>query len=162
MKIISAPSYEWVKHPTNDNTLFLAGGITGCPTWQSDMVKHLADADLTIFNPRRENFPIEDPKAAAGQIKWEYAHLRAADAISFWFPKETLCPITLFELGAQMAHNQTLFVGTHPEYQRRQDVLIQLSLAKPQIVVVSSIEDLAWQIKRWVRTLEGMTKRAVW
>ena len=80
--------------------VFLAGGITACSGWQQEIVAHLHDLPVVILNPRRANFPIDDPTAAPQQIEWEHRHLRKADAIAFWFPCETLCPITLYELGA--------------------------------------------------------------
>ena len=133
----------------NETRLFLAGGITDCPDWQQEMKDLLSKTDLTILNPRRKNFPIHDPGAAGAQIKWEYHALRNADAILFWFPHETICPIVLYELGAWSMTCKPIFVGAHPEYQRRQDVVIQTYLARSLVRVVSSIEELADQIKRW-------------
>lgn len=84
------------------------------------------------------------------QIEWEFRHLGRATAVLFWFPPETLCPIALFELGGRAANGaQTLFVGTHPEYRRRLDVRIQLSLARPEVAVVSDIPTLAEQVRAW-------------
>ena len=103
----------------------------------------LSDTDITILNPRRANFPIQDPKAADLQI----SALRDAMAISFWFPKETICPIVLYELGAFSTHTKSIFVGVHPEYQRRQDVEIQMRLARPDLSIVYSLQDLASQLK---------------
>jgi hypothetical protein len=131
-------------------SLFLAGGITGTHDWQSDIVQRLSDLDLVLLNPRRRNFPIEDPSAAEGQIAWEFRHLRRATAVLFWFPPETLCPIALFELGGRtMAPEQALFVGTHPEYGRRLDVQIQLRLARPEVAAVSDTAALAGQVRTW-------------
>ena len=31
--------------------------------------------DLVVFNPKRENFPIDDPNAAYEQIAWEFSWL---------------------------------------------------------------------------------------
>jgi len=87
------------------------------------------------------------PENAEEQIRWEFHRLRMIKNILFWFPKETLCPITLYELGAAVQHFwKTLFVGTHPEYQRRLDVETQLSLLRPEVRVVSSLEQLAEQV----------------
>jgi hypothetical protein len=132
-------------------SLFLAGGITGTFNWQDDAAARLADLPLTILNPRRKNFPIDDPSAAEGQIAWEFRHIRRATALLFWFPPETLCPIALFELGARtMVPEQALFVGTHPDYQRRADVEIQLRLARPEVRVVSDLGGLAEQVRAWI------------
>ena len=129
-----------------DKSVFIAGGITDCPDWQQDFVKLLSDTDITILNPRRANFPIHDPNAALEQIKWEHDNLRRAVAISFWFPKETICPIVLYELGAWSMTDKPIFVGVHPEYQRRQDVEIQTQLSRPRVKIVYSLNDLAKQV----------------
>lgn len=131
-------------------SLFLAGGITGTFDWQADIAARLADLPLVLLNPRRRNFPMDDPSAARGQIEWEYRHLRRATAVLFWFPPETLCPIALFELGARtLAPHQPLFVGTHPDYQRRLDVEIQLSLARPEVTVATTPAGLADRVRMW-------------
>lgn len=131
-------------------SLFLAGGITGTFDWQADLVARLADLPLALLNPRRRNFPMDDPAAAGAQIAWEYRHLRRAAAVLFWFPPETLCPIALFELGGRtQVCAQALFVGTHPDYQRRRDVEIQLGLARPEVAVVSDPAALADQVRAW-------------
>ena len=40
-----------------------------------------------------------------------------------------------------------IFVGMDKEYERKQDVVIQTKLARPEIKIVYSLEDLAQQIK---------------
>ena len=145
MHYIEAPTpYTYEE---SDKSLFLAGGITGCPDWQQDIVKLLSDTFITILNPRRADFPIHDPNAAMEQIKWEHDNLRRSCAISFWFPKETICPIVLYELGAWSMTDVPIFVGMHPEYQRRQDVEIQTKLARPKVEIVYSLDELANQVK---------------
>lgn len=137
-------------------SLFLAGGITGTHDWQAEVVGRLADLPLVLLNPRRRNFPIDDPSAAEAQIGWEFRHLRRASAVMFWFPPETLCPIALFELGGRvLVPEQALFVGTDPAYQRRLDVAIQLKLARPGVAVASDIGTLAGRVRAWVGTGRG-------
>ena len=131
----------------NADSVFLAGGIMGCPDWQAEMFELLADCELTLFNPRRKTFPIADPNAAEIQITWEFEHLRKASAILFWFPCESLCPIVLYELGAWSKTNKCLFVGVHPKYQRRTDVEIQTRLVRPDVRVVHSLLELAQLVK---------------
>jgi len=127
-------------------SIFCAGGITGCPDWQARMVQLLSDSDWIILNPRRANFPIDNPKASQEQIEWEHKHLRLAQAIFFWFPQESICPIVLYELGAWSMTQKPLFIGIHPNYPRKQDVVIQTSLVRPDINIVYSLEELARQI----------------
>jgi len=148
MVYIEAPHiYDEKQWP--GNAIFLAGGITGCPDWQSAICQMLSDTDLTLVNPRRKNFPIDDPNAAKEQITWEYNHLRLVDAILFWFPPQTLCPIVLYELGAQSETAMPIFVGVDPNYSRRQDVEIQTGLARPNVDIVYSLRDLAEQVRTW-------------
>jgi hypothetical protein len=144
-KVYESPSRSF------DKSLFLAGGITGCPDWQSEIIELLdiPACNLTIYNPRRENFPIGDPNAAEKQIIWEYERLMKADLVSFWFPCETLCPITLFELGKMLGIGKNIEVGCHPSYGRKQDIEIQMELTygKPP-VIARTIEHLADNIKK--------------
>lgn len=145
---------NYIEAPQNYNgtskSLFLAGGISDCPDWQGLMVSYLWKEDFTLFNPRRVNFPINDVNAAPQQIKWEFDYLRKADAILFWFPKETLCPIVLYELGAHSMTEKVLFVGVHPEYERKLDIEVQLKLARPEIEIVYDLKTLGQQIKEWI------------
>lgn len=137
-------------------SVFLAGGISGTRDWQAELVALLADLPLVLLNPRRENYPWDDPAAAEEQIRWEFRHLRRATAVAFWFPPETLCPIALYELGGQARMTeQPLFVGTDPAYARRLDVQIQLKLARPEVTVMDDLAALAAQIQDWVNRSES-------
>jgi hypothetical protein len=144
MKVVESPN-TYSPGP-KARRLYLAGGITGCPDWQQEMIHLLAQTELVIFNPRRRHFPMADPSAAEEQIRWEHHHLRLASDILFWFPCETLCPIVLYELGAWSMTDKPIYVGVHPEYRRRQDVDIQTELTRPQVEIVYSLEDLAGQV----------------
>lgn len=130
--------------PPGGPCLFLAGGISGCPDWQRPLGERLA-AGLpawTVLDPRRLVAP-EDQAAVAAQVEWEHRHLRRATAVLFWFPAATLCPITLYELGAMSMTTKPLFVGVDPGYARRRDVLLQTRLARPDVRVVDDLEQLA-------------------
>ncbi len=148
MKYIECPSeYEGV---FDSKKLFLAGGISNCPDWQSKIVTLLKDSDYTILNPRRKNFGLTDSKT---QIEWEFKYLARSNYILFWFPEETLCPITLFEYGKELGRysdmdgiNCTLFVGCHPNYKRKIDLEIQTNLVDESIKIVNSLEELAKQV----------------
>lgn len=127
-------------------SIFLAGSITGAEDWQRGVADKLLSMSsipgLQVLNPRRANFPIDDPNAAAGQILWEARHLDMADVILFWFSEATLGPITLYELGAWSMTEKPLVVATHPNYARRQDVVIQTALRRPEIEVRRNLQDL--------------------
>lgn len=141
MQYIEAPNeLIFVRTPS----IFLAGGITNCRNWQAEAIIHLSHTPFTVLNPRRENFPIHDPSASRAQIAWEFHAFDMVDHVIFWFCRETLCPIVLFELGKQLyrydlhqrvAGSLKLFIGMDNDYQRRQDVEIQTSLVDPDLPI---------------------------
>ena len=127
-------------------SLFLAGGISGTAPWQDRLVTMLADTPWAFINPRQPRYG-DSPEAARAQIAWEFHYFRTATACLFWFPPETLCPIALFELGGMVRTTLPLFVGVHPNYARRLDIIEQLQLARPDVQVVDSLDALAGQIR---------------
>jgi len=93
MKVITSPE---VYHQSDDEvSVFLAGGITNCHDWQSDVIAFLQKYNvddlhsrldkLVIYNPRRPNFPIDDPSTAQEQIEWEFKNLEKMDIFSMMF-----------------------------------------------------------------------------
>ena len=131
-----------------NRSLFIGGGITDCPDWQADVVKMLVDTNLTLINPRRKAWNMDTADSESiKQINWEDWHLRQSEFIMFWFPCETLCPITLFELGKYLMTDKKLFVGTHPDYKRRLDVIIQTGHIR-DITIHDSLEGLVNDIKQ--------------
>lgn len=154
-QIIIAPSED---KPQYQHRIFLAGGITGCPDWQSEFIRRFGNAPLTMFNPRRPNWDMKDPTCSAEvQIEWEYKRFQEATMLIFWFPKETLCPIVLFELGAYLKTSKALWIGVHPEYQRRIDVEIQSKLFRPTRDMHYNITDLIKKVGAYVHFNLGLT-----
>lgn len=117
-----------------DKSLFLAGGISGCGDWQKMAVEYLEDLEITIVNPRRNDFNMNNMLNSVDQIKWEHKYLWEVSHVMFWFPDATLCPITLFELGKCLMRNklqpgvQELYIGCSSDYKRVFDVEIQSML----------------------------------
>lgn len=153
-KVIVAPEIYTPKD--NETSLFLGGGITDCPDWQAKLIELLKDTpDLVMYNPRRKNFPIDDPNASKEQITWEHDYLQEVDILVFWFSKGSLNPIVLYELGRYgNSSERMLFVGMDKEYKRSQDVLIQTELDRPEVEVVYSLEDLSIQILNGLKLLQ--------
>jgi hypothetical protein len=154
MTVVKAVNEVYSIKNNSSPTIFLAGGISNCHDWQSDALrefKKIDSHDFTIYSPRRDNFPIDDPEAAEQQIVWEYNHLRDADIIIFWFSGGSLNPIVLYELG--MWGNSTdkpIFVGCDPEYTRTQDVTIQTKLARPEISIYSNLMELCYDVMKYI------------
>lgn len=140
---------------SHKTSVFLAGGITGCRDWQSEVVKKLSKTDLVILNPRREEFDVSDPNASYEQILWEHKYLAFADIISFWFEPGQIQPIVLFELGRWSTRNlaKKIIVGCHPLYPRIMDVTVQLGLEQYDRPIALSIDELVasilWATNEW-------------
>lgn len=155
MKYVQCPDSASYEDLTQYLPVFMAGGITNCPNWQEEYKELMSDTKgILLINPRRRGFNVREDGIAEEQIKWEHDHLQKAKVITFWFPCETLCPITLLELGKYMvSKDKKIFVCTHPDYQRRVDVIEQLRHERPEVHVLDSIQALAAQVKVWWSTI---------
>lgn len=130
--------------------IFLSGGISGCRNWQSEMIEKFRKDEVVLYNPRRKFFDVRKPRISEQQIRWEYSKLRKSDAILYWFSKDSLNPIALYELGMWGNSRTTLiFVGIEPGYGRERDVVIQTRLARPQTPIADSLEKLYSNVKKY-------------
>lgn len=138
MKVYTA--VEDVPYKEGDIWCFLAGGITNCWNWQDAVIRELEKKEYTerlvILNPRRKDFPIDDPNAAQEQIEWEFKYLNSSDIFSMYFASgESTQPICMYELGRHLARlasdpegPQFAVISTEKGYVREQDVRIQSNL----------------------------------
>lgn len=81
MEVITPISPE--KDYSDKKIVFLAGPIKGAPNWQIQAIQDLADLDVYVANPRRENVANFNLDL---QVDWESKFLAAADVIMFWIP----------------------------------------------------------------------------
>lgn len=104
------------KYASSDYSVFLAGSIEmgKAEDWQSKVQKALADEDVVIFNPRRDDWDdswkqsIKDDNFR-GQVQWEHDHLSKCDLIFMYLDPETKSPISMLELGL-FADNKDMIV----------------------------------------------------
>lgn len=150
MNLITCPDHIDDNYDFEHNWAFLAGGITNCPDWQAEAIQKLSgEKDLLLMNPRRASFDVTNPAEEAFQIRWEADHIEVAHIMLFWFPEETLCPITLFELGKCLGiGSQEIVVGTHPNYKRRRDVIYQTEYMDNRIKIRDNLDDVLEDLKR--------------
>ena len=144
MQYIEAPSNERPKHLS----VMLAGGITNCADWQAELISYLQGADISVFNPRRAQFPLGDPEAGKVQIAWEFEKLRMADIVVFWFSRGSINPIALLEYGSAIERlpPECIVVGVDPAYERKFDVYEQTRHARPDIKICDDISLLSTRI----------------
>lgn len=136
MQVIIAPSEVKAQFETK---IFLAGGISKCPDWQSQVLDGFKGLDITVFNPRRLEFDLSDHEASRKQIIWEFNRLEEANFFTMYFcNSESDQPICMYELGRNIIRFQNRFpldwpnriiVSVEEGYKRSNDVFIQTSLA---------------------------------
>ena len=108
MLIIKAPD-DIMEREAVSTTVFLAGsiGLGKAENWQDGACNALddySDDELTVFNPRRDNFnaglkqTAEEPELVE-QIEWELEAMEESDYILMYFHPDTQAPITMMELG---------------------------------------------------------------
>ena len=144
MQIITSPKYY--EPYDQDISVFLAGGITNCKDWQKEVINQIkhnhGDSfldNLIIFNPRRDNFPINDRFATYQQIEWEFNAIEKCNVFSMYFCSgDSDQPICMYELGRNILKMQLRYptdwqdrivISVEDGYKRKQDVLIQTDLA---------------------------------
>ena len=114
---------------------------------------HLSDYynldNVTVFNPRRDDFDVTDKNAEIEQIKWEHSWLTRCDIFSCFFEaSESIQPITLYELGRYAKNkNYDPVITVQKGYLRERDVLIQTAIDKLPVNYISG-EDAILQHAR--------------
>ena len=145
--------------PKDKLSVFLAGSIEQGKAfnWQAETVKRLAAFDITIVNPRRDEWDasweqsIRNPKFAE-QVNWELDSLSDVDLIMMYFDPETLSPITLLELG-KYSDSGKIFVGCPQGYWRRGNV--EVECARAGIRLYESFEELFDAVKLRIASTIG-------
>jgi hypothetical protein len=145
-KYLEAPAYfvDPRGEILSEKCVFLAGSITGAENWQIH-AKELLLPHYHVINPRRAEFDVTNPAMEDEQICWEFKQLNWCGNILFWFSGETLAPIALLEYGKILTRlsagvKTRVAVGVHPDYKRKNDVIIQTRLERPNLIVHSSLD----------------------
>ena len=133
-------------------SFFLAGGNTD---WRTKLTNSLTSDEfyhVVIIDPYDKDF------TPAISIPWEFKAIHRSDCVVVWFPKEKLAPISLFELGALCRdHLKPIIVGVDPDYAKRDIVIEQLKLFRPEITVVSSLDEVRSKMELFVEVFSGMS-----
>ena len=102
MKIIKAPE----PLVFNGRSLFLAGSIEmgKAVNWQEQVTKKLKGNNITILNPRRDDWDSSWKQSIHNrkfneQVTWELRALEKCDIIALYFDPKTKSPISLLEFG---------------------------------------------------------------
>lgn len=132
--------------------VFLAGSIEMglAEPWQARLEAALADLDLVVLNPRRDDWDsswqqsIHDARFRE-QVEWELDAQQHASLIAMYFAPATKAPITLLELG--LAARSGRVVVCCPEgYWRKGNV--EIVCGRYGIPLVADLDALAGEVRR--------------
>lgn len=139
------------KHTTG-TSVFLAGSIEmgSAVDWQQEIVNSLELTDITVFNPRRDDWDSSwvqtfDNPQFNQQVNWELDALDHASIVVFYFAPNTMSPISLMELGL-MASTKKVVVCCPNGFWRKGNVDIVCS--RYSITVVETVQELIESIKK--------------
>lgn len=139
--------------PPGVPSVFLAGSIAlgRAAPWQAEVEAALASADLTILNPRRDDWDAAWPQDMAhpqfrAQVEWELEAQERAGLIAMYFAPDTQAPITLLELGL-FARSGRLLVCCPSGFWRKGNV--DVVCARYGVPQLPSLEALVGAIEHW-------------
>lgn len=127
-------------------SVFLAGSIEmgKAEDWQTRVTNGLMSLDITIFNPRRDDWDSSweqkvENEQFRGQVEWELGALEQSDLILMYFDPATKSPISLLELGL-FAMNSKMIVCCPEGFWRKGNV--DIVCKRYGVSQVNTIEEL--------------------
>ena len=153
MALILKPP-QMIAHLPSQPSVFLAGSIDmgSAEDWQQEVSTRLAVYDLTILNPRRDDWDatwiqaIDNPQFRA-QVEWELEALERADLILMYFAPTSQAPITLLELGL-FARSGRVVVCCPAPFWRKGNV--DVVCARYGISQVANLAELCSYAEEWL------------
>lgn len=104
--IIKPPTSLYGSEIIYSKSVFLAGSIEmgNAINWQVIIEDQLKDYNITIYNPRRDDWDSSwkqeiSNKQFYEQVNWELTALEKSNVIAMFFADNTKSPISLLELG---------------------------------------------------------------
>lgn len=151
--VVTAP--EPLVSAPNTTSIFLAGSIEqgAAADWQRALIGALADAPVTIFNPRRARWDASWPQSAADprfreQVQWELDALERADVIAMYLDPATRAPVSLLELGL-FARSKRMVVCCPDGFWRKGNV--EIVCERYDVDTVGSLDELAREVRGKLR-----------
>jgi hypothetical protein len=145
-------------------SVFLAGSIDmdTAPKWQDELIAALAETDLVVLNPRRDEWHPEWVQRASsepfrGQVEWELEGLERVDLVAVYFAPGSQAPISLLELGLH-ARSGRVVVCCPEGFWRLGNV--EIVCARYGVPMVGSLDALTEHLLGWWKGRAGAATRA--
>lgn len=137
--------------------IFLAGSIEmgNAIDWQTQVVTSLFDTQVTVLNPRRDEWDsswkqsITNPMFVE-QVSWELDALAMSDIIAMYLDPDTAAPISLLEFG-QYYQSGKLMIACPLGFHKRGN--IEICCARSDVILLDSLEDLIKTLKQLISQL---------
>lgn len=151
MQLIKAPDRD--TKPQHGISVFLAGSIEmgKAVDWQKEVIDALRDLDVTVYNPRREDWDASWKQTYTNeqfrdQVCWEQEKLKEATLIFMYLAPGTQSPISLLEFG-QFCYSGKLIVCCPHGFWRRGNIEVMTYCAPESSVPPVLCDDLEFSIK---------------
>lgn len=139
---------------TDRVSVFLAGSIEmgAAEKWQDKVIASLADLDIDVFNPRRDDWDSswvqsKDNPQFREQVQWELDMINYASHVFMYLQPGTQSPISLLELGL-MANTGQLWVVCPGGFWRKGNVdLVCERTGQP---VFDSLDEGVRALREWL------------
>src|SRR5947209_6273829 len=118
--------------------------------WQALVESALADLDVHLLNPRRDDCDnswqqsIHDPRFRE-QVEWELTALECASVVAMYFDPSTKAPVTLLELGL-MARSGKLVVCCPDGFWRKGNV--EVVCRRYGVPLLGTLADLLAEVRQ--------------
>jgi hypothetical protein len=136
-------------------SVFLAGSIEMglAEPWQERVEQALADLDVCLLNPRRDEWDASWEQSITNakfreQVEWELDAQERADVIAMYFAPPTKAPVTLLELGLA-ARSGKLVVCCPDGYWRKGNV--EVVCARYDVPLVAGLDAMVSLVRGRLR-----------
>ncbi|MEM7479058.1 MAG: nucleoside 2-deoxyribosyltransferase domain-containing protein [Planctomycetota bacterium] len=140
-------------------SVFLAGSIEKghAEDWQSVVTHSLSDLDLTILNPRRDEWDATWEQSIHNarfrvQVEWELDAQERAGLIAMYFAPSTRAPTTLLELGLFARSGKTI-VCCPDGYWRKGNV--EIVCRKFGVPLVETLDEFVGLVRSRIEAKNG-------
>lgn len=135
-------------------SFFFAGTIDSgdSPNWQKELTNELNKdkglyGKLTIFNPRRDEWPDDGSDEVIRQIRWELDHMDEADFIIMNIIGDSKSPISLMEIGLY-AQSGKLIVFCPEDFYRFDNVMVVCERHNIPLHRTNDVKEIMKEIKK--------------
>jgi hypothetical protein len=159
VQIIKFPQYvSDTKEYKYFRKLFISG-YKGS-NWREPLFKGLENEEIVIFDPVHwlQGMGTDNIQE---WLEWNFNHIRLSTEILFWISGKVDNMLTLLEVGHFSDKRIPIYMGCDSDYERKNELEIQMKLIRPKLKVVYDLNELVQQVREGDKTSKKMVANAV-